>query len=66
MTTRAAIKRAERAKMAERDLLNAYQIMEHTLGALLLVKAKRVAALAKDLTRRHAIKKRKAKKRSWP
>ncbi len=38
------------------DLLKAYEIMEHALDILLGQRAKLVATLAKDLTRRHARK----------
>ena len=45
------------------DLLNGYEIMEHTLGALLQANAKRVASVVRELTQKHARKRRKAKKR---
>lgn len=44
------------SSVALEDLLKGYEIMEHALDTLLGQRAKRVAAFAKDLTRRHAPK----------
>jgi len=41
-----------------KDLLDAYEIMEPTLDGILGSRAKRVAKLAKQLTRKHARKRR--------
>lgn len=49
------------SEVAMPDLLKGYEIMEHVLDVLLSGRAKRASSLAKDLTKRHAKRKRRKK-----
>lgn len=54
------------SKVNQKDLLDAFEIMEHALSEIIERRSARVAALAKELTKKHSRKKRKRKNTELP